>query len=304
MHEDAMLTREQLFTEAAAIRKAIENSAEPAERTTLKKRYSELERLLKNARPAVTVAAASPKSTSINSGGDAKDIERVPCPVCSELIVSTAKKCRHCGEWFDEVERLKHSAPPPRVESSSSQASDPWRRPVQPKTVPTASFSMMRVVAVLGISVLVTGVGVWLFGGIPSSDAPLEREQRSVVDSFSDTVHEVRETIPSADSALTHGQRNAVRAAKDYLNYSGFSRQGLIDQLSSDYGSQFSVADSTFAVDYLNVDWNAQAVRSAKDYLNYSGFSCQGLIDQLSSDYGSQYTVSEATYGATQAGGC
>jgi hypothetical protein len=84
----------------------------------------------------------------------------------------------------------------------------------------------------------------------------------------------------------------------------GFSRQGLIDQLSSDYGEQFSVADATVAVDNLDVDWNAQAARSAAAYLSMSGFSCQGLIDQLSSSHGEKYTVSQATYGAKQAGIC
>jgi hypothetical protein len=84
----------------------------------------------------------------------------------------------------------------------------------------------------------------------------------------------------------------------------GFSRQGLIDQLSSEFGDQYSVADATFAVDSLNVDWNQQAVTSAQSYLDFTGFSCQGMIDQLSSEFGEQFTVEQATYGATQVGLC
>jgi hypothetical protein len=103
---------------------------------------------------------------------------------------------------------------------------------------------------------------------------------------------------------LTPAQRNAVRSAEAYLRMSGFSRQGLIDQLSSEYGEKFSVADATIAVDNLDVDWNAQAARSAAAYLQMSGFSCQGLIDQLSSSHGEKYTVSQAAYGAKQAGIC
>lgn len=103
---------------------------------------------------------------------------------------------------------------------------------------------------------------------------------------------------------LTPAQRNAVRSARSYLSMSGFSRKGLIQQLSSEYGEQFSVGDATVAVDYLSVDWNAQAARSAAAYLEMSGFSCQGLIDQLSSSYGEKYTVAQATYGAKQAGIC
>ena len=90
----------------------------------------------------------------------------------------------------------------------------------------------------------------------------------------------------------------------DDLEFSGFSRQGLIDQLSSEYGDKFSLGDATVAVGNLGVNWNTQASRSAASYLELSGFSCQGLIDQLSSPYGDKYTVEQATYGATHAGIC
>lgn len=105
-------------------------------------------------------------------------------------------------------------------------------------------------------------------------------------------------------SGLTPPQRNALRSATDYLKLSGFSRQGLIDQLSSEYGDQYSVADATAAVDHMEIDWNAQAARSAENYLKLSGFSCQGLIDQLSSPHGEQFSVEQATAGARRAGAC
>jgi hypothetical protein len=110
-------------------------------------------------------------------------------------------------------------------------------------------------------------------------------------------------SIASAQN-LTDPQKNAVRSAKSYLSFSGFSRAGLIAQLSSEYGDGYSVADATAAVNSLSVDWNAQAVRSAKQYLKLMGFSCSGLIYQLSSDVGDKYTRSQATYGAQQAGAC
>ena len=110
-------------------------------------------------------------------------------------------------------------------------------------------------------------------------------------------------SIASAQN-LTGPQKNALRSAKSYLSFSGFSRAGLIAQLSSEYGDGYSVADATAAVNSLSVDWNAQAVRSAKQYLKIMGFSCSGLIDQLSSNFGDQYTRSQAAYGAQKAGAC
>jgi Host cell surface-exposed lipoprotein len=107
-----------------------------------------------------------------------------------------------------------------------------------------------------------------------------------------------------ASEGLTASQRNALRSATSYLSMTGFSRDGLIDQLSSDAGEGYSIEDATAAVDSLNVDWNANAAKSAKEYLDMTGFSCKGLIEQLSSSAGSQYTVEQATYGAQSAGAC
>jgi hypothetical protein len=110
--------------------------------------------------------------------------------------------------------------------------------------------------------------------------------------------------MPTWAQSLTGPQKNAVRSAKQYLSMQGFSRAGLIHQLSSEYGDGYEVADATVAVDSLNVDWNKEAVRSAKQYLNMMGFSCKGLIEQLSSSAGDKYTESQAAYGARQAGAC
>ncbi|MBC9226252.1 hypothetical protein GL325_07970 [Aeromicrobium sp. 636] len=103
---------------------------------------------------------------------------------------------------------------------------------------------------------------------------------------------------------LTKQQQNAVRSAKNYLEFAGFSREGLIRQLSSDAGDGYSDADATAAVDSLDVNWNAEAVESAKNYLDMTGFSCQGLIQQLSSSAGDRYTQKQAEYGAKKAGAC
>ena len=108
----------------------------------------------------------------------------------------------------------------------------------------------------------------------------------------------------TAAPSFTNQQRNAIEEARQYLDTSAFSRQGLIDQLSSQYGSGYSVEDATVAVDSLGVDWNAQAAQSAKDYLSMSPFSCNALIEQLSSAYGEKFSVDQATYGAQQAGAC
>jgi hypothetical protein len=123
-------------------------------------------------------------------------------------------------------------------------------------------------------------------------------------DTDGDHVADSEDAFPSdpSRSKITLAMQNALGAAQDYLDYTAFSRMGLIDQLSSQYGDGFGVEDATWAVSQSDVDWRLQAVKSAKDYLDYSSFSRQGLIDQLSSAYGDQYTVEEAIYAVNKLG--
>jgi len=94
----------------------------------------------------------------------------------------------------------------------------------------------------------------------------------------------------------TVAQQNAKGSAESYLDYSAFSRTGLIDQLEFE---GFSTEDATWAVDRVSVDWNEQAAKSAKSYLDYSSFSRSGLVDQLIFE---GFTPDEANYGVSQTG--
>jgi hypothetical protein len=102
---------------------------------------------------------------------------------------------------------------------------------------------------------------------------------------------------------VTVSLQQAVESASSYLSMgSGFSRAGLIQQLSSSYGEGFSKADAIFAVDHLHVNWNEQAVESAKGYMKMGGFSRANLIQQLSSSSGEQFTHAQAVYAANAVG--
>ena len=110
-------------------------------------------------------------------------------------------------------------------------------------------------------------------------------------------------SAPAAPAGPTVSQQQALDSAQSYLALgSGFSRQGLIDQLDSPYGGKFSVADATWAADHAGADWDAQAVMAAKGYMKLGGFSRASLIDQLDSPYGGKFTLAQATYAANQVG--
>ena len=100
----------------------------------------------------------------------------------------------------------------------------------------------------------------------------------------------------AAAKAGTVSQQNALRKAESYLEFTAFSRTELIGQLEY---NKFSVADATWAVDRLTVNWNEQAVKKAKSYLEFTAFSRAELIDQLLYN---GYTPAQAEYGVTKTG--
>jgi hypothetical protein len=55
---------------------------------------------------------------------------------------------------------------------------------------------------------------------------------------------------PAAEEGpeMTSGQENAVESAQSYIDMGGFSRQGLIEQLSSSAGEGFTLAQAQYAV--------------------------------------------------------
>ncbi len=111
-------------------------------------------------------------------------------------------------------------------------------------------------------------------------------------------------SAPPAAPHYSAAQEQAIIAAQGYLSDGqGFSRKGLIQQLSSPDGSGFSQHLADFAVDHVRVSWRHQAAIAAKGYVSDGeGFSYAGLVQQLESPYGSDFTQSQAVYGAKAAG--
>lgn len=76
----------------------------------------------------------------------------------------------------------------------------------------------------------------------------------------------------------TLGERNALRKAESYLDYTSFSKEGLRDQLEYE---GFASDEIDYALDNIVVDWNEQALDTAESYLRYTSFSETGLRNQL-----------------------
>jgi pyruvate/2-oxoglutarate dehydrogenase complex dihydrolipoamide acyltransferase (E2) component len=150
-----------------------------------------------------------------------------------------------------------------------------------------------------GIAVIVLGVLAVI--GAMSDDSPTATQTagttQSPTVSTPPTAPAPSTPAPSAPtSRLSSEQRNAVRAAENYLSVMAFSRSGLIDQLQFE---GYSRNDATVAVDEIDPDWRAQAAAAARQYLSVMPFSRSALIDQLVFD---GFSRAEAEFGVASIG--
>lgn len=100
----------------------------------------------------------------------------------------------------------------------------------------------------------------------------------------------------SSNSSVPREYQSALAAARQYLSTMAFSKQGLYDQLTSEYGNGFPAEAAQYAVDNCNADWNAEALESARNYLKMMPMSDKELYEQLTSEYGEQFTPEQAQY--------
>ncbi len=91
-------------------------------------------------------------------------------------------------------------------------------------------------------------------------------------------------------------QKNALIKAKSYSDNMHMSKARIYDQLTSEYGENFSAEAAQYAIDNLNADYKANALAKAKSYQDNMHMSKARIYDQLVSKYGEQFTAEEAQY--------
>jgi hypothetical protein len=224
----------------------------------------------------------------------------VKCDDCGREVSTEAVACPHCGR-------------PTNADAASISdpaSTQPPQRTVTPTQPVTSTQPVRKKNWFLRHKILTGILALIAIGAISSAGLQGGNGSGSSSDSASNppaalsTPPAPNPPPPPPASNMTTSQEQAVKSAEAYLSTgSGFSRAGLIQQLSSSAGEGFSRADAVFAVNHLRVNWNAQAVKSAKAYMSSgSGFSRAGLIQQLSSSAGEGFTYAQAVYAANQVG--
>ena len=131
---------------------------------------------------------------------------------------------------------------------------------------------------------------------VPVSDKASDNEATSDDFVIEETTSDASPITEEITSSISIGQKNALRSADDYLNFTPFSHDGLISQLEFE---GYTPDECLYAADNCGADWNQQAALSAKAYLSFSAFSYLGLIKQLEFE---KFTSEQATYGADNSG--
>lgn len=101
---------------------------------------------------------------------------------------------------------------------------------------------------------------------------------------------------PEPEIDVPSEYRSALRKAESYSSVMHMSKQGIYDQLVSEYGEGFSEEAAQYAIDNLEADWNANALAKAEQYQDQMAMSPNAIHDQLTSEYGEQFTEEEADY--------
>lgn len=234
------------------------------------------------------------------------------CSNCREELPEGANFCLKCG--------ARQSADQPEAENTGSERDTVAVTSDGPAAEPAQSAAPWIMGSIAAIFLLFVVVALVSSPASKSDQVMTEtvaQEAANMMAPPEQVSQDASATVPATStmeasepaeddalSGLTAAELNARRSAISYLEMTGFSREGLIQQLSSEYGSGYSREDAEAAVDSLDVDWRQNALRSAKQYLDMTGFSCSRLIEQLSSEHGSKYTLEEAEYGASAAGAC
>ncbi|XZN17889.1 Ltp family lipoprotein [Clostridium perfringens] len=184
------------------------------------------------------------------------------CKVCSKEIASNAKTCPECG-----------------AKNKKAIYKRPW-------------FIVLAIIIIIGA----IGGSSYEDSTVANNETISEVEQNQdkeisnnqggekdvLVKENEEKVEEKEEKVEEVPKEY----KSALRKAKVYSDTMSMSKEGLYDQLTSEYGEKFSDEAAQYAMDNLEVDWNKNALKKAKTYSDTMSMSKAGVYDQLISEYG------------------
>lgn len=140
-------------------------------------------------------------------------------------------------------------------------------------------FSKHKIISILLILFIIGGIGSAFGGNSTETNNPqnnVKQEKKA-------------DNVPKE-------YKSALTKATIYANDMYMSKEGLYDQLISEYGEKFSEEAAQYAIDNVEANWKENALQKAKTYQDDMAMSPDAIYDQLISDYGEKFTEEEAQY--------
>ena len=152
----------------------------------------------------------------------------------------------------------------------------------------------MKKSVIVAIGIVCVLGGVIAFGGNDNQTS----QEENIVQEETTTSQDKQDdaVVIEMDYDIPMEYKSAIAQADTYANIMHMSKQGVYDQLVSEYGGQFSTEAAQYAVDNIQVDWNANALEKAKQYQDRLHMSPEAIRDQLTLEYGEKFTQEEADY--------
>jgi TM2 domain-containing membrane protein YozV len=152
---------------------------------------------------------------------------------------------------------------------------------------------VFAVVVVLGLIIVVSTPETEITTSSNSGTTQNETDQQASNDA---KPVEEEKPVENNEPAVPTEYESALSQAAQYSDMMYMSKQGVYDQLVSEYGGQFSAEAAQYAIDNVQSDWNANALAKAKEYQETMQLSPEAIRDQLTSEYGEKFTQAEADY--------
>ena len=118
-------------------------------------------------------------------------------------------------------------------------------------------------IALIVIIVLIA-IGSALGGNDSETPAANNDTTAASSDSSSDTAQASTAPKESKEPEVSQEFKNALKSAQTYSDMMHMSKDGLYEQLTSEYGDHFPADAAQYAVDNVNADWNYNALKSAE----------------------------------------
>lgn len=145
------------------------------------------------------------------------------------------------------------------------------------------------------IIVIVVIIIAGSFSGGNSESEPQNSTSASAASQLS-TSSVITTTEKETEPDVPAEYKSALQKAQIYSDTMYMSKQGIYDQLTSEYGDKFSEEAAQYAIDNVEADWKQNALKKAKTYQETMAMSPEAIRDQLTSEYGEKFTQEEADY--------